>query len=161
MKKLSKREQLFCLLFFEKGNAEEAARLAGFPEPEQKSAFLLEQTEIRQEIARLSEYRTALGKQEAFLGYRRLAFGNVKDAVKLLFAEDAVNEIEKGADLFMISEIKKPKDGSLEIKFFDRLKALEKLENWGNREENHLSDFYQAIVGGQKAREQQEGRENE
>ena len=31
-------------------------------------------------------------------------------------------------DLFMISEIKRPKDGAMEIKFFDRLKALEKLE---------------------------------
>ena len=32
-------------------------------------------------------------------------------------------------DLFLISEIKRPKDGAMEIKLFDRVKALEKLEN--------------------------------
>ena len=30
-------------------------------------------------------------------------------------------------DLYSVSEIKRPKDGSMEIKFFDPLKALEKL----------------------------------
>ena len=30
-------------------------------------------------------------------------------------------------DLYMVSEIRKPRDGAMEIKFFDRIKALEKL----------------------------------
>ena len=34
----------------------------------------------------------------------------------------------RNMDLFLVSEIKKPRDGNMEIKFFDRLKALEKLE---------------------------------
>ena len=37
-------------------------------------------------------------------------------------------------DLFLVSEIKRPKDGSMEIKFFDRLKALEKLGAGGEHE---------------------------
>lgn len=64
----------------------------------------------------------------ASIGYQRLAFGNTSDAVSLLYTKEP-QEADFGAmDLFMISEIKKPKDGSVEIKFFDRLKALEKLE---------------------------------
>jgi hypothetical protein len=35
-------------------------------------------------------------------------------------------------ELFNVSEIKKPKGGGIEIKFFDRLKALEHLEALAN-----------------------------
>lgn len=62
----------------------------------------------------------------ACLGYERLALGKVTDAIKLLYCENlSDDEIEK-LDLTNIAEIKKPKDGAMEIKFFDRLKALEK-----------------------------------
>ena len=47
--------------------------------------------------------------------------------LKLILNEsDEKSDIES-MDFFNISEIKKPKGGGLEIKFFDRLKALEKL----------------------------------
>lgn len=61
-------------------------------------------------------------------GLRRLAFGNCGDAVTLVFADELPpsHVIEK-MDLFNISEIKRVKGGGVEIKFFDRLKALEKL----------------------------------
>lgn len=62
-------------------------------------------------------------------GYRRLAFGNISDAVSLLYMENPSQATLSKMDLFHISEIKRPKDGSMEIKFFDRLKALEKLES--------------------------------
>ena len=65
--------------------------------------------------------------QLAAAGYYRMAFGGVADALKLLYTEHPSDEQLSEMDLFMISEIKKPKDGMLEIKFFDRLKALEKL----------------------------------
>ena len=70
-----------------------------------------------------------LAKRLAVLGYRRLAFGGVNDAVSLICSENAMEQDLSGMDFYMISEIKKPKDGALEVKFFDRIKALEKLEN--------------------------------
>lgn len=63
----------------------------------------------------------------AAAGYYRMAFGGVSDALRLLYTERPTEKELSEMDLFMISEIKKPKDGMLEIKFFDRLKALEKL----------------------------------
>ena len=57
-------------------------------------------------------------------------------------------------DLYCISEIKRPKDGSMEIKFFDRLKALEKLtqESGADTEERKSpSPVYEAILLGSKA----------
>ena len=55
-------------------------------------------------------------------------------------------------DLFLISDIKKPKGGGLEIKFFDRLKALEKLEDLVCRETGSTAgSLYSAIEKGAEA----------
>ncbi len=64
-------------------------------------------------------------------GYERLAFGSIQDAVKLLFCEELDPEWLSGLDLFPVSEIKRPKGGGMEIKFVDRLKAMERLEELG------------------------------
>lgn len=47
----------------------------------------------------------------------------------------------------MISELKKQRDGGFEIKFFDRLKALEKLDEIAKYHQNNHSaiDFCNAI----------------
>ena len=59
-------------------------------------------------------------------GYRRLAFGPVTDAVRLMFpAEDETPPLEE-MDLYNISKISQAK-GGLEITFFDRLEALDRL----------------------------------
>ena len=61
-------------------------------------------------------------------GLKRLAFGSCRDAVTLAFAEELPPaEIIGKLDLFNVSEIKRDKGGGVEIKLFDRLKALEKL----------------------------------
>ena len=59
-------------------------------------------------------------------GYRRLAFGPVTDAVRLMFpTEDETPPLEE-MDLYNISKISQSK-GGLEITFFDRLEALDRL----------------------------------
>ena len=86
----------------------------------------------------------------ASVGYQRLAFGNISDAVSLLYMENPSRTDLSTMDLFLVSEIKRPKDGSMEIKFFDRLKALEKLES-KNEEENGAKSLFDAISEGAKA----------
>ncbi len=61
-------------------------------------------------------------------GYEKLAYGSVADAVRLLFTEAPDLAALERMDLFNISEIKRPKGGGMEIKFFDRIKALQCLE---------------------------------
>ena len=56
----------------------------------------------------------------------------------------------------MVSEIKRPKDGSMEIKFFDRLKALEKLES-KSQENSGAESLFDAINNGAKAVGRDEG----
>lgn len=126
MKKLNRKEKLFCLYYAQSRNSREAAAKAGFASPEQSAARLLQSAHIRQELTSLADDAGA-GTDELLAGYRKLAFGSGADALRLLFGSVPPEDFD-ALDLFNVAEIKKPKDGALEIKFFDRLKALEHLE---------------------------------
>lgn len=128
---LTNRERRFCAGFAATGDASLAARRAGYREPDQSGEALLCRDEIAREILRLTERRSDALDRLAEVGYRRLAFGSVSDAVSLLYQSEPDLSRLGEMDLFMVSEIRRPKDGSMEIKFFDRLKALEKLERRG------------------------------
>lgn len=82
-------------------------------------------------------------------GLLDLAFGDISDAVSLLYLSDEeVLERLPKLNLFNVSEIKRPKTGGMEIKFFDRLKAIERLgDSAGQRQEGGFS-FYDALQKG-------------
>ena len=89
-------------------------------------------------------------REEIADGFRQLAFGNVRDAAALLFAnEEEILEKLPGYDLFNISEIKKPKGGGMEIKFFDRIKALQCLERMET--EAGQPSLFEALEAGARA----------
>ncbi len=79
-------------------------------------------------------------------GLCELAFGGVSDAVSLLYLsdEEAVDRLPK-LKLMNISEIKRPKGGGMEIKFFDRIKACEKLLDTENGAQESGLSFYRAL----------------
>ncbi len=147
-KKLSAKERNFCAAYLYFGNAYDAASEAGFHTPEKSGTALLARDDICSEIERLFEKHLSLTDKSAVSGYERLAFGSVEGAVKLLFATDPLAELQNGCSLFNVAEIKRPKEGALEIKFFDRIKALEKLETHSSGSKKGTSDFYNALVGG-------------
>ena len=126
MKKLSRKEKLFCLYYAHSRNGREAAAKAGFAMPEQTAVRLLQNAQIRRELESLASEERA-GTDELLAGYRKLAFGSGTDALRLLFGSVQLEDFD-ALDLFNVAEIKKPKDGALEIKFFDRLRALEHLQ---------------------------------
>ena len=109
-----------------------------------------------QKAARLSKYRLGddytarkkkITQKEVSEGLRRLAFGEIRDAVSLLFeSEDDIIEKLPKLDLFNISEIKRVKGGGMEIKFFDRLKALDKLgQVISTTDKSQAKSFYEAL----------------
>ena len=64
----------------------------------------------------------------------------------MLFFENLDGVDVESLDLFNIAEIKRPKTGGLEIKFFDRIKALEKLGDILDSAENDSArPFYNAL----------------
>lgn len=152
-KKLTKRELLFCKLAA-KGNAESAALQAGYQSAlESVTRRLLSREEILLEIGRNAVQAHSSQRSPSRIGYERLAFGSIADAVKLLYMEDPPPDTLEKMDFFPISEIKRPKDGAMEIKFFDRLQALECLERSEQGEHAGLSPFYQALERGAQALE--------
>ena len=118
----------FCCRYVMLGNVVEAAEKAGFPKETALSEAVkcLRSKECRRKIESLRELLSDSGNVSA--GLKRLAFGNCTDAVYLVFADELPppSVIER-LDLFNVSEIKRVKGGGVEVKLFDRLKALEKL----------------------------------
>lgn len=144
---MTQKEALFCMEYAYRGNAREAAIHAGFRlHPESSGMRLLKREEIRLEIARIQKERYESGEQERIrLGYERLAFGNTADAVQLLYLEEPTKEILEQMDLFQISEMKRLKGGGVEIKFYDRMKALQCMEQMAQVRGAEQGDFYRAL----------------
>ena len=142
--KLTAREREFCLSFMQSGDAQLSARRAGFRNPDSEGERLLCNEKICAELERLSELRGRLLTALSVIGYQRLAFGSAADAASLLFEENPSLETLGKMDLFLVSEIRRPKDGAMEIKFFDRARALEKLASLSMERESS-SSLYDAI----------------
>ena len=130
---ISTKEKRFCEIYAAVGDAVQAAQAAGYEQPEKAGVNLLSRDEINAEISRLYEKRLKNARQKAYAGYERIASGNVNHAVRLVCDGEAFGRSAEGYALF---------------KFFDRLKALEKLEQYGQEGEKGPADFYQALVGG-------------
>ena len=91
--------------------------------------------------------RKKISEKEVCDGLRRLAFGEITDAVSLLFEpEEKILQKLNTLDLFNVSEIKRPKGGGMEIKFFDRLKAIDKIREMVNEQtDKSPTSFYEAL----------------
>lgn len=148
IKNLSSKEKLFCTYYSISRNGKEAATKSGYVFPEKSAAKLLKKQAVQEEIRRNDALKKP-DRNDVISGYYRLAFGCFADAVSLLFDDEMTAEKIQQMDLFNISEIKRKKNGEVEIKFFDRLKALEKLENTScDKGENGIYSLYSAIEKG-------------
>lgn len=143
-KKLTKRERLFCEYFCESGNLYEAATLSGYKNPKAISMSLSSDPVICDEIDRIIKGKTRLLSALVLVGLKRLAFSSISDAVSLLYKDAPTKEVIESLDLFSVSEIKKT-DKSVEIKFFDRIKALEKLSQIDTKEGMSASSLIDAL----------------
>lgn len=150
-KGLTPRETCFCQFYAELRNAREAAARAGYRLwPERAGRRLLERADIQRALERMGQVRPS-GQGEVAAGYRRLSFGDIADAVRLLYLEEAeLKDLEK-MELFQIAEIKRPKGGGMEIKFFDRLRALEKLSEAERVSGEAATPFLTALEQGAQA----------
>lgn len=146
-KKLTKRELEFCRWYIRLRNPRESALRSGFTIlPEHRALSLLSKNGIRQKIAELEKENSA-DTQLISAGLQRLAFGSITDAVKLILStRDNISPDIDSLDLFNVSEIKFTSGKGMEIKFFDRLKALERLSELSTDDGNDdMLSFYKAI----------------
>lgn len=143
-KELTSKEKLFCTYYCLGRNAREAAAKSGYHFAEKTAAKLLKRKEILAYIKK-NDKSNIKSTADVSAGYYRLAFGCVSDAIGLLFLEDFSKESIEKMDLFNVSEIKRQKGGAIEVKFFDRLKALEKLSEISTKDEKAAVSIYSAI----------------
>ena len=82
-------------------------------------------------------------------GLERIAFGSANDAALLVFSEEMPNPDKiSELDLFNVSEIKRVKGGGVEVKLFDRQKALERLYEYAVQNSSKgASDLIKALSG--------------
>ncbi len=146
-KKLTKKEVDFCRHFVRLRNPKEAALRSGFTLlPEYRGVSLLSRKEIREKITQLEKECPATSNLVS-AGLERLAFGSVSDAIRLILSvNDNCSPDIDSLDLFNVSEIKITNGKGMEIKFFDRLKALERLGELScDDRDNGALSFYEAI----------------
>ena len=84
-----------------------------------------------------------LGREQILEALGRIALSNPNDAVTL--AMEGKDCYVKDLDLWGVSELKVAGNGGMEIKFFDRIKALEKLWEFSQTESSEPLSFYRAL----------------
>lgn len=150
--KMSEKERLFCMFYSRTRSVREAAARAGYRVlPELKGLRLMQREDIMREID--SQTHKLKTENNVRAGLERLSFGSVSDAVRLLYEKEVTPEMLENMDLFQVSEIKRGVNGVLEMKFFNRLQALEKLSALEEQADNSSSfaPFYEALEKGAKA----------
>lgn len=145
------REQLFCCYYAKLGNIFEAAVRAGFSPNSAlvEGMSILKQKKYQKNISALMS-DTVCPSRLVKAGLERLAFGSSNDAVYLVFSEEMPSpEKISSLDLFNVSEIKRVKGGGVEVKLFDRQKAMEKMYEFASNDNSSTaaSNLLEALTG--------------
>ena len=146
---LSAKEALFCEYYKILRSPREAAARAGYAFPERNGLRLLKKEAVLRQIR-----ENLSPPADAVDGFCRIAFGSICDAVRLCLEGQELShkELER-LDLYLISELKFNKNGTIEVKFFDRLKALERLCDISSRSDSSAAPFYEALAAGARSLE--------
>lgn len=121
------REKEFCRLMTVVADPIKAARKAGYKHPERAWSELAAREEIVSEIRRRCKNIRSVYENTAICGLYKLAYGGVSDALSLLYRDTLSEEDLSLLDLRNVSEIKRT-DKGIEVKFCDRIKAIDKLQ---------------------------------
>ena len=124
---MKKREKEFCRLTVVLGNPQSAARQAGYRHPDDVWPDLISRSDIVAEIRRVTREVSRVFRDTLLCSVFRLMTSDNNDAVRLLYHDEMSDDEISEMNLSGVAEIKRTKDKSVEIKFFDRIKALDRL----------------------------------
>jgi len=128
---MTKKERQFAEAYVRLRDEKEAAIACGIPAVLARSTGLIFlQKKAVQHYLDEAEAKTVVFDAEKAVaaGLYRLAFGGGNDAAELLYlSADEVSEVLPKLDLFRVSELKKTKSDAVELKFYDRFRAMELL----------------------------------
>ncbi|MBQ8378175.1 MAG: terminase small subunit [Oscillospiraceae bacterium] len=145
----SEIKNLFALFYASGKNVKESALLAGLSEEnaEREGLKLLKLRSTQKLIKRYRE--NSFSDEDAVkCGLSRLAFGEINDIMEVLLSDEPIglHRLFK-MNFFQISEVKKVKGGGIEVKLFDRQKAMEKLLEIIEKSKSRADadDFFDAL----------------
>lgn len=144
------QERCFCIWYAMLCNVQEAALHAGYPQEEalERGVLLLQRADCReliQSVLKSLSLRSPI--PQVLAGLERLAFGSCNDAAKLIFSADNLSPEELAKlDLFNVTEIKRDKNGGVEIKLCDRQKAMEQMLTYATQ--SQADALLTALTGG-------------
>ena len=127
---MKQKEKDFCRLTAVLGDPGKAAERAGFKDPEKAWPELVVREDIAEEIHRASSVVGRIYKDTLLCGIHRMMTADNSDVIKLVCRDRVGGEEFKERDISGVSEIKRT-DKGIELKFFDRIKLLEKLNGFG------------------------------
>ena len=128
---LKHREAEFCRLTAVLGDPLKAAERAGYKYPDKAWPELLTRSDIADEIHKTAQEVSRVFRDTLMCGVYRLMTADNCDAVKLLYRGDISDKEIDEMNLSGVAEMKRT-DKGVELKFFDRLKALDKLGELGD-----------------------------
>ena len=142
----------FCCWYVKLGNAEEAAVRAGFPRETAltEGMRILRRPKYYRMVQQMRTLFSGHVREQVMSGLERLAFGDISDAARLVLLEELPSEeVLCRMNLFNVSEIKRVKGGGVEVKLFDRQKALERMMEYaGNADQRAAArSFLNALAG--------------
>lgn len=137
---MTAKEKLFCENYLALHCPTQAALKSGYTESDAKKAqTMLRREDIKNYLRELEDEAQPLSlTKSAIRGLERLAFSspeNILDTEKIC-----------PSDLFCISELKRTQNGAIEVKFYDRIKALQALYEIGKLQDENMSvPFFEAL----------------
>ncbi|MCM1022473.1 MAG: terminase small subunit [Prevotella sp.] len=158
---LTRNQKRFLYGYMKTGSIEESAALCGIPPDRayEEGIKILDHPQAMEFVTNLSltEKRFAEKSSDKIEeSLNRLIGGRINDAVILARADpETLTEADiRGLDLYNVSELKFGK-GVCEIKFADRLKAIEKLNEIRNvrASDGEARSFFDAIAGAADTRD--------
>lgn len=78
-----------------------------------------------------------------------MALGRANDAVRLAYFQEPTEEVKK-LDLGAVAEFRRSNLGSVEIKFIDRVKAMQALAGMLEGEGGEAEEFFRAMVNAEE-----------
>ncbi len=134
-------ERAFCRAYLATMDAQRAAESVGAED----GWALLRKKSVKDELARMRE-SGGICRGDVLRRLGEIAFGRANDAVKLALGAELTNEEIDALELGALSEFKRGSNGALEVRFLDRVKALELLCSLlGGEEGNAAAEFFRAL----------------
>ena len=138
-----KDRRAFCRTYLACMDAQRAAEKCGLGD----GCELLRLPSVRTELESIRAEIDDICRADVVRRLCTVAFGRTNDAIRLALDESLTGEEIDSLDLAAVAEFKKSGSGGVEMKFFDRTKALETLCGilGGTENSDAAEEFFRAI----------------